>query len=151
MSRLFTAILRGGESVADNGDEHDQLIASYVAQEDIKIVGWEQTNYIPSDTAGWTTHDGLVYFSTELTFGAITALNSAISFLMLEVVRTHFGSPAAGWTHIMPERKTITMLPSGEWISMKEGETLNLLADWLNHSGVTLTMVSQCTIFFKKG
>lgn len=151
MARVFTKQLRGQHSLADAAMEHDLLGDTFVAQENLKIVGWEMTAYISTSMVGYPTHDGIVMNFCELTFAPKGNQDACVAVVAVLLNRSLFGSPASGAGWIDNAKSVVGMLAEGRYIKMAEGEHLNVIQDCYNASGMTLVFAVACTIYYEKG
>lgn len=150
MGKIYRKYLEGNASLADGAEVFHDLMESFVAEEDLYIVGFGIGGDISLGAAGFTTADLGYFWDCELTFAALKGNDAILGRNRFDIGRFHFGSPAsgAGWAKAGEFRNT--MFPGGDYVEMKEGEILNFLAHFFNGLGVTTVFYAEAVIYYKK-
>lgn len=151
-NRVFTYRLAGGSVLADNADVSNAVLDQFVAEEDLRLIGWRLGVALQFLYTGYTTADGAFYNLATLTFAASrTSKQGLIDEVGTRLSRLTFGSPASGFGWHDTQESRVAMLPSGLWITMKEGEIVNLLQEARNDLGLQVQFDGHAILYYTKG
>lgn len=150
MGKVYRKYMDGNVSVLDSGEVFHERLDSFVAEEDIYIVGFGIGGDLSQATNGYETADQGYYWDVELSFAALKGNDAILGRHRFDISRFLFGSPAsgAGWQKI---GDFVTyFLPGGDYVEMVEGEILNLLGHFFNGLGHTIVFYAEAVIYYKK-
>lgn len=151
--RVFTKFMYGGKELTDAEDAISpaQVLDTWVAQEDLSIVGWHVHADAGYAAAGYPTADGAYEMIIELTFSSIKHQDATFARVSSKVGRLLFGSPASGggWEEL--EKELNVQLPDGRALSFTEGETLTMLLAARQDTGAVRGFTGIAIIYYVKG
>jgi len=151
MGKVYRKYLEGSAFVLDGTTLTETLIDTFVAEENLKIIGWQHRIYHSNIVGGYPTADDAVYLWATLTFAAQGMTDALVSEIHLSIGRYMFGSPASGAGWHNTEEGDETMLPAGSYLDMKEGEHLNLFLSGRNGLGVDNYFHTFAIIYYERG
>ena len=150
MSKIYRKYMFGSQDLADADLDILDVIDTWVAEENLRIIGYSVGGRIGVLAAGFPTADMAAYMDTELTFSSLERKDAVLGKMWMHIARLLFGSPAAeaAWTDVA--KNETVMFPSGSFVDMKEGETLSMLQKSGNVLGATVSFYSFAIIYYQK-